>query len=140
MLAYTFTDKLIVLGSNDRPEDKDNNLNNTHAPIALDSEKLSNDALDLDILPSPFSRSANRVKDSDSDNSNNNINNNISSRSVKRQRSSSSCCEPNLHYTSTLPLLHHKDRESSTANACRTSSDESRGDRILLRQWKLQIP
>jgi hypothetical protein len=65
MLAHTFTDEPIVLGSDDGPGDGDDDLDNTHAPIALDGEQLGHDALDLDILPSPFSRSVDKVEDGD---------------------------------------------------------------------------
>jgi hypothetical protein len=38
MLPYTFTDKPIVLGSDDRPEDRDDDLDNTYALIVLDGK------------------------------------------------------------------------------------------------------
>jgi hypothetical protein len=49
ILAYTFTDELIVLESDSRLEDGDNNLDNTHALRTLDSMPAGHDALDLDI-------------------------------------------------------------------------------------------
>lgn len=136
MLAHTFADEPIVLGSDDGPEDGDDDLNNTHAPIALDGEQLGHDTLDLDILPSPFSRSADVVEDSGSDDGDNDIDNNISPPGAKRQRSGSPRSEPDLHHTSTPPLPHHEHGESSSANACGTVFGESRGDRFLSKRRK----
>jgi hypothetical protein len=126
------------LGSDDGPEGGEDDFDNTYTPIALDGEQPGNDALDLDTLPSPFSRSAgNELEDVGMDDGDNDIGNNIASRGAKRQRSVSPCCEPNLDITST-PLLPHRDNgESSTAVACGTGSDESGGHRVLSKRRKL---
>ena len=90
----------------------DNNLN-THALRTLDSEQLGHDALDLDILSTPFNRSADKLEDGDNDGGDNGIDNNTFPHPAKRQRPASPCCEPNLHHTSTPPLPHNEDVESS---------------------------
>jgi hypothetical protein len=80
---------------------------------------------------------ADEVKDSGSDDGDNDIDNNISPHSVKRQRSGSPCCEPNLHHSSKPPLPYHEDEESSIANACGTGSNDSGGDRFSSKRQKL---
>jgi hypothetical protein len=137
MLAHAFTDEPIVLGSDDGPEDGDDDLDNTYPPIALDGEQPGHDVLDLDILHPPLSHSADKVEDGDSDDRDNDTGNNISPRGAKRQRSGSPCCELNLDHTSTPPRLHHKDGESSMANACGTGSDDLGGDGVLSKRRKL---
>lgn len=47
MLAYTVADELIILESNSKSEDRDDNLDNTLAFNTRDSEQLSHDALEI---------------------------------------------------------------------------------------------
>lgn len=65
----------------------------------------------------------------------NDIDNNTSPRPAKRQRSASPCCEPDLRYTSMLPLSHKGDVEGSKGNA--DDSDELGDDDILSKRRKL---
>jgi hypothetical protein len=48
MFTYTIINKLIVLESNSRLEDRNNNFR------ILDSKEVGYNTLDLDILPIPF--------------------------------------------------------------------------------------
>jgi hypothetical protein len=137
MLADAFTDEPIVLGSDDGPEDGDNDLDDTHAPIALDVEHLDHDALELDIPPSPFSHPADQVEDEGTDDGDKNIDKTIFPRGAKRQRSGSPRCEPNEDLTSTLVLPGRENGESSTVNACGTGSGDSAGDEFLSKRRKL---
>lgn len=100
MLAHIFIDEPIVLESDSRPEDGDDNLDNTHALLG---EQLGHDVLDLDILPAPFNRSADKLEDGYNNDGDNDINNNTSLCPPKWQRSASPRCGPNLHHTSTSP-------------------------------------
>lgn len=136
MLAHTLQ-KTDVLGSDDEPEDGDDDLDKAHAPIAVDGEERDHAALDLEISPSPFSSSADQVEDGGIDEGDNDTGNNVSLRGAKRQRSRPAGCEPNLHHTSTPPLSHHENGESNTANSCSTCSDDSGSDSFLLKRGKL---
>jgi hypothetical protein len=93
--------------------------------------------LDLDILPLPLKRSADKIEDSDNDNYENGINSNIYPRSTKRQNSASPCCEPNLRYTSTLILSYDEDVEYSTKYADGKDTDELRDDDLVSKRRKL---
>lgn len=137
MLTHAFTEKPIVLGSGDEPEDEDDDLDKAHAPIVVGGEQQDHDALDLDIPPSPFGTSVDQVEDGGFDGGDSDIGHNIPPRGAKRQRSGSHLCGPNLHHTGMPPLSHHEDGESNLANACWTCSDNSGGDRILSKRRKL---
>lgn len=81
--AGSSQDKPIVLDSDSRSEHRDDNLDNTYAFSTLDGEQPSHEALDLDILPATFIRSANRLEDGDTDNGDNGIDNSTSRHSAK---------------------------------------------------------
>jgi hypothetical protein len=108
MLANTLTHKPIVVDSDSRLEDRDDDLDNTHTLRTLDSEQLRHVALDLDISSSTFKRSVNKIEDGDNDNGKNGINSNVSPLGVKRQNPASPCCEPNLRHIST-PIPSHNE-------------------------------
>jgi hypothetical protein len=137
MLANTLTDKPIVVDSDSRLEDRDDNLDDTHTYRTFDSEQLRHSALDLDILPSPLKRSADKIQDSDNDNCENAINSNVSPRGAKRQNSASSSCESSLRHTSTPILAHDEDVEYSTKNADSKDADELRDDDFVSKRRKL---
>jgi hypothetical protein len=71
MLAYTIADEPIILESDSRSEDRDDNFR------ILDSKEVGHDALDLDILPVPFNFSAEKLQVGNNDDSDNSIDNNI---------------------------------------------------------------
>lgn len=108
----------------------DNNLN-THALRTLESEQPGHDALDLDILSSPFNSSAEKLKNGHNDGSDNGIDNNTFPYPTERQTPASPSCEPNIHHTSTLQLPQNDDVASSMKYAKDSDSEES-GDEILL--------
>jgi hypothetical protein len=83
-VCYAVTDVPIVLESDKCPDDGDDDLNNTLAPSTLDGERQGHVALDFDMLPSPFNRSADKVEDVDNDKGENGINRNVSPRGPKR--------------------------------------------------------
>jgi hypothetical protein len=105
------SDAPIVLESDSALEDGDNNLN-TPALRTLDSEQLGHDALDLNILPVPFNRSADRLENGDNDGGDNSINSNTFPHPAKRPRPASPRCELNLHSTSTPLLPQNGDMEA----------------------------
>jgi hypothetical protein len=137
MLAHTVADEPIVLDSDSRSEHGDDNLDNTRPLRTVGGEQLDHDTLDLDILAAPFKCSADKLEDGDNDCGDNGIDNNMFSHPAKRQRFALPRCEPNLHHTSTLPLPHNEDMESSTENADGNDSDESGEDKFLLKRQKL---
>jgi hypothetical protein len=105
--------------------------------IIKELEQLGRDALDLDILPTPFNRSADKLKDGDNDDGGNDIDNNTSLYPAKRQRSASPRCELNLPHASTPPLPYNEDVEGSTKNADGSDSDESEDDNFLSKRQKI---
>jgi hypothetical protein len=137
MLANTLTDKPIVVDSDSRLEERDDDLDNTHTLRTLDSEQLRHVALDLDIASSPFKRSVDKIEDGDNDNGKNGINSNVSPLGVKRQNPASPCCEPNLRHISTPILSHNEAVEYSTKNADGKDANELRGDDFVPKRRKL---
>jgi hypothetical protein len=139
ILSYTFTDKLIVLESDSRLEDGDNNLDNTHALRTLDGILAGHDVLDLDIQLTRFNRLADKPDNSENNNSGNDIGDSTCPRLTKRQRSASPRCKPNLHYTSAPPLPQEEVEHSIESADC-SDLDESGDNNFLLKRQKLSDP
>lgn len=133
ILAHILIDKPIVVDSESRLEDRDDDLDHTRTLRTLDSEPLCHDALNLDILHSPFKRLADKIEDGDNDNGKNGMNSNVSRSVAKRQRPSSPRCEPDLRHTSTPSFPQHEDVESNAEKAAVGDADEPGEDDFL---WK----
>jgi hypothetical protein len=85
ILANGITDKPIELGSDNKPEDDDSNLDTGHARRIADSGQPGSDAFILEYPPVLSNRTANEHDDSD-----NGIDNTKSPRTAKRRRPCSS--------------------------------------------------
>jgi hypothetical protein len=108
MLAHSVTDEPIVLESDIRSEDGDDNFDTTHGLRTLDGDQPGHGALNLELLSTPFNPSADKAEYGDND-----IDNNTSPRLAKRQRSASPRSELNLRHTSTSPLISSKRQKLS---------------------------
>jgi hypothetical protein len=125
------------LESDSRSEVGDDNLDNIHALRTLDGEQVGHDTLDLDILPAPCNRSADKLENGSNDGDSNGIDNTTFPYPAKRQRSTSPRREPNLPRTSIPPLLDNEDVERSTENIDDKDSDESGDDNFWSKRRKL---
>jgi len=128
------------LESESKLEDSDDMLDTTHSLHTLDVEQPGHDALDLDILPAPFNRTADKLEDSDNDNSDNDIDKNMSLRPSKRQRSASPSCEPYLRHTSPLSLPQNKDKIGSIEHIDGSIFEDSKDNDISSKQQKFSDP
>jgi hypothetical protein len=125
------------LESDSKSENGDDNFDTTHALRTLDSEQPGHDALDWEILPTLFNRSADEPKDGDNDDGDNDIENSTSPRPAKRQRPASPRCEPNLRHIGTPPLLHNEDENGSREDLDGSDFDDSGDDDISSKRRKL---
>src|SRR5690348_6433693 len=89
------TEKLIIVNSDDRSKDDDENLNAKPAPCTLDSKQANNNIFNLELPPILCYHTVNKRD--------NGISDDKSILVSKQQRSASPC--PTLHYTSMPPLL-----------------------------------
>lgn len=101
ILTSNIVNELVILNSNNKLKDSNNNLNTKLALCNLNSKQLSNSACNLETPLILFSC---RVNKFDNDY---NINNNKLTPTAKRQRSVSPCSS--TRYASMLLLLHSRD-------------------------------
>jgi hypothetical protein len=137
MFTNSLTDKPIVVDSDSRLEDRDDDLDNVVTLRTLNSEQRCDVVLDFGIVPSPLTRSADEIEDNDSDNCEDAINSNVSPCGAERQNPASPYCEPNLRQTSTPILSHDEDVECSTKHADSKDGDELRNDDFVSKRRKL---
>jgi hypothetical protein len=121
-------------------EDTDNNVDTTHSIHTLDGEQPGHDALDLDIIPAPFNRSADKLEDGDNDDGDNDIDNNMSPRPAKRRTSASPRCEPHLRHTSRLSLPQNEYEEGSIEHTDSSIFEDSKDNDISSKRQKFSDP